>query len=73
MSSGDRVDRMLDVLEQENRKRTHFPLYKRMVFAVMPEKPRGVRYPTWYPDLFHAAWQGPNGRTFDLATGRSTE
>ena len=68
-----RVDRMLDVLEQENRKRTHFPLYKRMVFAVMPEKPRGVRYPTWYPDLFHAAWQGPNGRTFDLATGRSTE
>ena len=68
-----RVDRMLDVLQQENRRRTHFPLYKRMVFAVMPEKPRGVRNPTWYPDLFHAAWQGPNGRTFDLATGRTKE
>ncbi len=68
-----RVDKMLDVLEQENRKRTHFPLYKRMVFAVMPEKPRGVRYPTWYPDLFNAAWQGPNGRTFNLATGMAEE
>lgn len=64
-----RIDQMLEVLDQENRKRTHFPLYKRMVFAVLPEKPRGLRYPTWYPDLFNASWQGAEGRVFSLATG----
>jgi len=68
-----RVDKMLDVLDQENRKRTYFPLYKRMVFAVMPEKPRGIRYPTWFPDLFNAPWQGVEGRTFSLATGRVSD